>query len=107
MKILFPKKSIFGFRILGAWQSTIAAYLMLVPLYLFPPLFGSKPLELKAGFLFLIVLNLSIIILTLNSIQQKNKKAIYLWVFINVPLWCLLPLEMRLLFNSCKELVFS
>ena len=106
MKISFPTKSIFGFRILGSWQSTFSAYVLLVPLSLLPPLFGSKPLEQKAGFLFLLVLNLSIIILTLNSIQQKNKTPIYLWVIMNIPLWSLLPLEMRLLFHSFKELLF-
>ena len=106
MKIPFPNKSIFGFRILGSWQSTLSAYLFLVPLFLLPPWFGSKPLELKAGSLFLVVLNLSIIILTFNSIQQKNKTPIYLWVIMNIPLWCLLPLEMRLLFHSFKELLF-
>tara|TARA_Y100001968_G_scaffold295693_1_gene303304 strand:+ start:1034 stop:1354 length:321 start_codon:yes stop_codon:yes gene_type:complete len=106
LKLSFPRKSLFGFRILGAWQSTIAAYLMLLPLYLLPPLFGAKPLEIQAGFLFLIVLNLSIIILTLNSIQQKSKTSIYLWVLINFPLWCLLPFEVRLLYYSFKELVF-
>ena len=106
MKIPFPNKSIFGFRVLGSWKSTLSAYLLLVPLFLLPPLFGSKPIELKAGFLFSIVLYLSIIILTFNSIQQKNKRPIYLWVIMNIPLWCLLPLEVRFLFHSFKELVF-
>ena len=105
MKISLPEKSIFGFRILGSWQSTLSAYFLLVPLYLLPPLFGSRPIELKAGFLFLIVLNLSIIILTFNSIQQNNKTPIYLWVIMNIPLWCLLPLEMKLIFHSFTELL--
>ena len=100
------QKSLFGFRILSAWQSTLSAYLMLVPLFLLPPFFGFKSLELKAGYLFLIVINLSIIILTFNSLIQKNKSSLYAWILFNFPLWCLLPLEFRILFSSFKELVF-
>ncbi len=107
VKIPSPQKSIFGFRILTAWQSTFAAYLMLIPLLLLPPSFGVKPLELKAGLLFFIVINLSIIILTINSLIQKNKSYFYNWILFNFPLWCLLPLEFKLLFSSFKSLVFN
>tara|TARA_Y100001970_G_scaffold294164_1_gene447829 strand:+ start:11947 stop:12306 length:360 start_codon:yes stop_codon:yes gene_type:complete len=102
---LFPKKSLFGFKILGAWHSTIAAYLMLIPLFKIPPFFGTKVHEIKSGYIFLIIINLSIIILTINSIQQKKRNNLYLWFITNLPLWLLIPLEFKILLSSFRALL--
>ncbi len=104
MKKIFPQKSLFGFSILGSWHSSFAAYGMLLSLFILLPLFGNKPHELRAGYLFLLLLNLSTLILTFNSIQQKNKKPLLLWIVLNLPLWLLIPMEIRIVFHSINQL---
>ena len=107
MKFDFPSKSIFGFDVLGSWQSTFASYGMMSLLFCLPPFFGDKPVELKAGYLFLIIVNSSIIILTLNSLKRKKKRPSYLWWLLNIPLLFLFPIFIRILFLSAKQLIFT
>jgi len=105
MRKILPQKSLFGFSILGSWQSTVSVYGLLISLFVLIPFLGNDPLELKAGYLFLLLLNLSTLILTFNSIQQNNKKPVFLWILINLPLWCLIPMEIRFLVYGIKGLL--
>ena len=105
MRKLLPQKSLFGFSILGSWQSTFSAYSLLALLFVLHPFFGNESIELKAGYLFLLLLNLSTIILTFNSTQQNNKKPFFFWLLLNLPLWCLIPMEISFLFYGIKGLI--
>ena len=105
MKRFFPQKSLFGFPLLSSWQSTFGAYGMLIPMFVLLPLFGDDPHELKAGYLFLLLLNVSTLILTFNSIQQKKNNYSLLWIIINIPLWCLVPMETSFLIYGIKGLI--
>ena len=96
------KKSLFGYRLLSSWESTFASYIFLLNLYILPRFFGNESFEIKAGKLFLILITLSILVLIFNSIKQKNKKPIKLWIILNVPLWISLPKVIGILILTIK-----
>ena len=67
---------------------------------------NGEKLELISGNLFLIIINLSLIILTFNSIKQRGKSPIYFWIIMNLPLWIFIPMEANLLISAFKNLIF-
>ena len=75
----FPQKSIFGFKILSSLQSSISCYILLLTGKSLNLFFGSSKINLVAGSLFNIILNLSIVILLINSVTKRNeiKKLIF------------------------------
>ena len=95
MKIIFPKKSIFGFKVLNSTHSIITGYLLLSVSKLITPLFGQEGIELIASSLFILLSNTSIIILILTSIIQRSTKKTYPWIFYNLPLWIYVPIIIR------------
>ena len=95
MKIDFPKKSIFGFKVLNSTHSIITGYLLLSFSKLITPLFGQERIEVIASSLFILLSNTSIIILILNSIIQRSTRKIYPWIFYNLPLWIYVPIIIR------------
>ena len=102
MKNIFPKKSIFGFKILNSSHSIITAYLLLSFSILISPFFGQEIIELIASSLFILISNASIIILILNSIIQRSRKKLYPWIFYNIPLWICFPLLIRSSIEAIK-----
>ena len=95
MKMIFPKKSIFGFKVLNSTHSIITGYLLLSVSIIITPLFGQKGIELIASSLFILLSNTSIIILSINSIIQRSTKRVYPWIFYNLPLWTYIPIMIR------------
>ena len=106
MKSLIPKKSIFGFKILNSWSSIYSSYFLLLFFYLVAPNFGEEPIERVAENLFLLIINGSLLILTFNSIYQKNKRPFIFWLILSIPLWILIPFEIRIIFYVLKSIFF-
>ena len=98
---LFPKKSLFGFRILNSFHSTLGAYGLTIWLLIQIRLFNYYDIDSLLSDLFIIISNLSILILTINSIIQALKKNIkILWIILNLPLWIYIPFLLRVLIES-------
>ena len=105
-KLNFPQKSIFGFKILSSLQSSISCYILLLIGKNLNLLFGISKINIIAGSLFNIVLNLSIVILIANLIiKRKQIKKIY-FIFLNFILFIYLPLAFYDIFRYAKILFF-
>ena len=105
-KLNFPKKSIFGFKILSSLQSSIACYTLLIigkSLNLF---FGFSKINLIASSLFNIILNLSIIILIINLINKRKQIKKFYFIFLNIILFIYLPVSLFEIFKYSKVLFF-
>ena len=105
-KLVFPQKSIFGFKILSSLQSSISCYILLIIGKNLNQLFGISKINIIAGSLFNIVLNSSIIILITNLIiKRKQIKKIH-FIFLNFILFIYLPLALYDVFRYAKILFF-
>ena len=105
-KLNFPQKSIFGFKILSSLQSSISCYILLLTgkgLNLF---FGSSKINLIAGSLFNIILNLSIFILIINLIKKRKQIKKIHFIFFHIILFNYLPISLFEFFKYSKVLVF-
>ena len=102
----FPEESILGFKTLSSIQSTIAAYFLLVSGLLLNPYFGSNNLEIKAGSIFNIILNLSLIILIVNLIRKRNQLKRKYFILINSIIFIFLPYIFLKLFSNIEILIF-
>ena len=102
----FPQKSIFGFKILSSLQSTFSCYILLLTGYSLNLFFGPSRINLIAGSLFNIILNLSVLILTINLIKKRKQiKKIY-FIFLNFILFIYLPISIFEIFKNFKILFF-
>jgi len=98
LKIDFPQKSIFGFKILSSIQSSIACYIILVFGEILNPFFGLSNVQIIAGALFNFLLNISIVILIINlSIRRREIKKIN-FIFLNLGLFIYLPIALNKIF---------
>ena len=106
LKINFPQKSIFGFKILSSLQSSIACYLILFFGEILNPFFGVNNIQIIAGALFNLLLNISIVILIINlSIRRREIKKIN-FIFLNFGLFIYLPIALNKIFINFISLVF-
>ncbi len=104
--INLPQKSIFGFKVLSSFHSSIASYFLLFMGKILNPFFGFNEYQIIAGSFFNIVLNLSILILVLNLIiKRKQVKKIY-YIFLNSPLFLYVPFSLFNIGKSIKILLF-
>ncbi len=95
---LFPKKSLFGFSILNSLHSTLGAYGLITWFLIQTRSFNYFDIDSLSSNLFVIISNLSILILTLNSTIQAVKKSINIrWIILNLPLWIYIPFLFRVL----------
>ena len=105
-KLNFPQKSIFGFKILSSLHSSISCYILLMIGKSLNLLFGDSKINIIAGSIFNIVLNLSIFILIINLIINKKQiKKIY-FIFLNFILFIYLPVTIFEIFRYSKILFF-
>ena len=105
-KFNFPQKSIFGFTILSSLHSSISCYILLLIGKSLNLLFGDSKINIIAGSIFNIVLNLSIFILIINLIiNRKQIKKIY-FIFLNFILFIYLPITIFEIFRYSKILFF-
>ena len=105
--INLPQKSIFGFKILSSFQSSLSCYLLLLIGRFLNPLFGFDQLQLIAGALFNIVLNVSIIILIINIIFKRKQIKIFYFILLNSFLFFYLPIALYLIFRYVSFLLFN
>ena len=105
--INLPQKSIFGFKVLSSLQSSIATYILIFIGEFLNPFFGISKIQLIAGSFFNIILDLSILILTLNLyIKRKQIQKIY-FISLNTILFLYLPFSFYNLFINIRFLFFS
>ena len=86
----YTQYSILGFKILNFWHSVISAYLFVFFEFLVTPYFGYEEVQYLSGLLFILLLNISVIILIINSCFRISKPYVYHVIFI-IPLLLYLP----------------
>ena len=101
-----PEESILGFKVLSSLHSTISAYILLLAGWLINPYFGTSNLQLKAGSIFNIILNFSLLILIINLIKKKNQLQRKYFFLINSILFIFIPYIFFKLFTNIKYLFF-
>ena len=106
IKLDFPQKSIFGFKILSSLQSSISCYILLFIGKNLNILFGNSEINIIAGSLFNIVLNSSIVILIANLIIKRKQINKLHFIFLNFILFIYLPLAFHDIFRYAKILIF-
>ena len=102
-KINLPQKSIFGFNILSSLQSSIACYILLFIGEFLNPFFGFSQIQMIAGSVFNIVLDVSILILILNLYIKRKQIQKFYFIFLNSILFLYLPLCLH---NIVKNIIF-
>ena len=105
-KLDFPQKSIFGFKILSSLQSSISCYILLFLGKNLNLLFGNSKINIIAGSLFNIILNLSMVILISNLIIKRKQLKIFYFIFLNFILFIYLPFAFYDIFRYAKILFF-
>ena len=103
LRNLLPNKSLFGFKVLSSWDSLLISYLFIFSEYLLIPLFGNEKVEVLAGIYFILLINLSIIILTLNSVIRIIKLN-FIFVILVIPLIVWIPFSIERIFLELSNL---
>ena len=93
--IRLPSKSIFGFKVLNSFHSSLFAYFFLLIRFLFINLYSKfgnlSQSSIASSLLFILIINFSIFILILNSILKKEKDKLISWFIFNIFLLIYLP----------------
>ena len=105
-KLNFPQKSIFGFKILSSLHSSLFCYLFLIAGKSLNMFFGLSRINIIAGSLFNIILNLSIVILIVNLIKKRRQIKKIHFIFLNFILFIYLPISLFDIFRYSKILFF-
>ena len=111
MKLKFnlnlPQKSILGFKVLSSLHSSLACYLLLIIGKVLNIFFGLSKIQIIAGSMFNVVLNVSIVILIINLlIKRKQIKRIY-FIFLNSILFIYFPFSLYNIGKYIMVLLFS
>ncbi len=94
-----PQKSIFGFKVLSSFHSTIFCYVLLFIGRILNPFFGYSKIQIISGSLFNIVLHSSIIILIINAIDKRKELKKFNFLFLNFLLFLILPFSLYIIFK--------
>ncbi len=105
-KINFPQKSLFGFKVLSSFSSSIIAYGLLLIGKILNLFFGFSQLQIISGSLFNIVLNISVVILIINLIIKRNQIETYKFILLNSILFIYLPVALNDIAKYIKILFF-
>ena len=100
LRINFPEKSIFGFKILSSFHSSISCYILLIIGLILNPLFGFSKVQIIAGCLFNIVLQLSIVILIMNAINKRKELKKIDFLLLNFTLILFLPFSFFIILKN-------
>ena len=95
--INLPQKSILGFKVLSSFHSSISCYLLLLFGRILNPFFGFTEIEIKAGALFNIILNISILILILNLFIKRKEISKKIFILLNSLLFIYVPISLYLI----------
>ena len=93
-KFTLPRNSLLGFKILNSLQSVFSSYLFILCEILVTPFFGSNDNQILAGILFILLINVSILILIVNSFIQFKKSSRY-FIFLYLPLFLYIPILLK------------
>ena len=105
ININLPQKSLFGFKVLTSLQSSLSCYLLLLVGRILNPLFGFDPLELIAGSIFNIILNVSVVILIFNIVLKRKQIKTFYFVLLNSFLLFYLPIALFLIIRYVNFLL--
>ena len=95
--INLPQKSILGFKVLSSFHSSISCYFLLIFSRTINPFFGFSEFQIKAGALFNIILNISVLILILNLFMKRKQISKKFFILLNSPLFIYLPISIYLI----------
>ncbi len=101
-----PQKSIFGFKVLSSLHSSIACYILLIFGKILNPFFGFSQIQIIAGSLFNIILNLSVLILIINLLIKRKQIRKINFIFLNFILFLYVPFSIYNLGQYFKILLF-
>ena len=105
-KLQLPQKSVFGFKVLSSFHSSITCYIFFLIGKILNPLFGLSQIQIITGSLFHILLNLSILILIINLIAKRKELEIFNFIFLNSLLFIYLPIALHDIAKYTKILLF-
>ena len=105
--IRFPKKSLFGFKILSSIESSLAIYFLSISSILINPFFGNNNVELYAGFLFNLINSFSILILICNLLIKRKEVKRKNFYIINFPIFIISTYSFYLFFCDVKTIFFD
>tara|TARA_B100001093_G_scaffold10604_1_gene9884 strand:+ start:962 stop:1306 length:345 start_codon:yes stop_codon:yes gene_type:complete len=103
--INLPQKSIFGFEILTSLQSSVACYLFLFFGKILNLFFGLSKIEIIAGTLFNLLLNLSIVILIINLFIKRSDIKRVTFIFLNLLLFIYFPIALSNILSNILYIV--
>ena len=103
-QIKIPAYSILGFKILNSKNSILWAYILFIFEFLITPFFGVNSIEIIAGMFFILLINLSMIILISNSLIRVKRTYLYSIIFY-VPLLINLPFSIKKILISFSVLL--
>ena len=103
MRKILPNKSLFGYKLLNTFQSIISAYVFLFAYLILIPVFQKTNYYIWSESLFILIINLSILILSINSFLQ-NQRRISLCIFFNMPILIFIPISLRDIFSAIKAI---
>ena len=101
-----PQKSIFGFKVLSSFHSSIACYLLFIIGIILNPLFGFSKIQIIAGSLFNVVLNLSILILVVNLLIKRKQIGRFYFIFLNSFLFIYTPFSVLIIGKHIHKIFF-
>ena len=99
----YTEYSILGFKILNYWHSILSAYFLLFFQFSVTPYFGIDKVEYLAGLLFILLVNISIMILILNSLLRISKVYIY-YILFSIPLLLYVPISLNKIIFALSRL---
>ena len=98
-KLNFPKKSLFGFKVLNSVQSTCFSYVFIFLITFSNQFNGFNKIELLARYLYIVISSSSLIILTLNAYLRRYELDRNIYLTINFPLFVYFPFTIYLVFK--------
>ena len=103
LKKFFPEYSLLGFKVLDRRTSIYVSYLFILLEHFITPFFGIRDNQIMAGSFFILLLNLSLIILILNSIVRIRNIDLY-FVLFQVPLILYIQILLNKIYLSINYL---
>ena len=91
-------------KTLSSWKSITISYLFLFIEYYLTPSFGIRRREIIAGIYFILLINLSIIILIINS-TIKLKRNDFLLTMFDIPLIIYIPFSVNKILIELNYLI--
>ena len=98
IKLKNYKYYLFNQKVLNSWESIFSAYVILFILLLLLPILDNEYSRQNIKYIIFILLNSCLLILELNATIQKNKRPIIFWIILNLPLWALIPAQVKFIF---------